>query len=93
MAAAQPGGGGGASGGRAARGARRAADADADVAGDADLDGDGDDDEDDGDIATREQQVNGGAARRGKDGGALRRLDVPGLRALFCFVFAKSYPQ
>ena len=48
-------------------------------------------DEDDGDIAiieiieaTRERQVNGGAARRGKGGGALHRLDVPGSRALCC---------
>jgi hypothetical protein len=62
------------------------------VAGDADLDSDGVDDEDDGDIATGDWQVNGGAARRGKGGGALRRLDVPGSRALFCFFFAMSYP-
>ena len=77
--------------GSARRGARRAADADADVAGDADLDGDGDDDEDDGDIATRERQVNGGAAHQeGKGGGALRRLDVPGSRALFCLFLPRA---
>ena len=49
----------------------------------------------DDDIATRERQVNGGAARRGKGGGALRRLDVPGevlyARAVLPF-FANSYP-
>ena len=64
------------------------ADADADVADDADFDGDGDDD----DITTRERQVIGGAARRAKGGGALRRLDVPDSRALFCRFFVVQKP-